>query len=105
MALALFLGHIGSAQIVFSTDKEYKADIKVFAVDQAYKADLLVFKVNAEYKAKGNEGKWYFADADYKATKKVYFVDADYKADLRINFVDSDYKSKWIDKSKQHLMY
>jgi len=59
---------------------------------ESYKEDLLVFKVSADYKAEGNEGKWFFVDADYKAKKKIFFVDADYKA-------------KWNKSDKKHLMY
>jgi len=71
------------SQKIYSTDADYKADIKVYVVDADYKADLLVYKVDADYQANGNEGKWYFTDADYNADKKIYFVDADYKADSR----------------------
>ena len=65
--LALILSPLTSlhAQKIFSVDAEYKADVKVFVVDAEYKADLLVFKENAEYKATGNEGKWFFVDAEY----------------------------------------
>ena len=44
------------AQIIYSTDAEYKADISVYVADAEYKADLVVYKTDAEYKAKGNEG-------------------------------------------------
>ena len=65
----------------------------------------MVYKVSADYKTSGNEGKWYFTDADYKADKKIYFVDADYKADIKIYFVDNDYKAKWNKSDKKHKMY
>jgi hypothetical protein len=74
-------------------------------VDNNYKADLLVYRVDAAYKAGKNDGKWYFTDQAYKASKKIYFVDAAYKADLKIFFVDAAYKAKWDDKSKMHLLY
>ena len=38
------------AQKVYSTDADYKADVKVYVVDADYKADLLVYKVDADYK-------------------------------------------------------
>lgn len=94
-----------SAQKIFSTDADYKADVKVYVTDADYKADLLVYKVDADYKAVGNEGKWYFTDADYQAKKKIFFVNADYQADLIIFFVDADYKAKWNKSEKKHLMY
>ena len=64
-----------------------------------------MYKEDAEYKAKGNEGKWYFVDAEYKADKKIYFEDAEYKADLKVYFVDSEYKAKWKNLSKKQLLY
>ncbi len=105
--IALIIGFSNSnyAQKVYSVNASYKADIKVYVVDAEYKADLLVYKENADYKADGNEGHWFFTDADYKAKKKIYFVDADYKADLKIYFVDAEYKAKWKDSSKKQLMY
>ena len=38
--------------IIYVTDKEYQADIKISLISQEYKADVKVFKVNQEYKAK-----------------------------------------------------
>ena len=94
-----------NAQLVYSVDAEYKADVKVYVVDAEYKADLLVFKENAEYKAGNNDGKWYFVNAEYKAKKKIYFVDAEYKAELKIYFVDAAYKAGWKNSSKKAEMY
>jgi len=92
------------AQIVYSVDADWKADVKVYSVDADWKADLLVFSVDADWKADENDGRWFFTDADWKAKKKVYFVDADWKADLKIYFVDADWKAKWTNDSKMSLM-
>ena len=58
------------AQLIYSVDADYKADIKVYVVDAAYKADLLVYKVDAAYMAGDNNGRWFFTDAAYKAKRK-----------------------------------
>ena len=71
-----------NAQKVFSVDQSYKADIKVFVVDNNYKADLLVYKVDAAYKAGKNDGKWFFTDQAYKASKKIYFEKKEILANL-----------------------
>lgn len=71
------------------------ADVKVYKIGAAHKADLWVFKVNTDHKVRGNNGRWYFTNVDYKADKKVFFVDADYKADVIIYFTDKEYKAGW----------
>ncbi len=53
--------------LVYVTDIEYQADIKVFAVNERYQADLCFFEVDRDYKA-NTEAKWFFEDKDYKAT-------------------------------------
>lgn len=93
------------AQVVFSTDSKYNADLSVYVVDSKYNADLLVHKVSSKYNADGNEGLWYFTDSKYNSDKKIYFVDSKYNADLLIYFVDSKYNAGWEDKSKKHLLY
>ena len=103
--LVLGLHYTSSAQLVYSVDAEYKADVKVYVVDAEYKADLLVFKESAEYKAGNNDGKWYFVNAEDTAKKKIYFVDAEYKADFKIYFVDAEYKAGWKNSSKKAEMY
>ena len=65
------------AQLIYSVDADYKADVKVYVVDAAYKADLLVYKVDAAYMAEDNNGRWFFTDAAHKAKKKIYFVDVE----------------------------
>ena len=49
--------------LVYVTDIEYQADIKVFAVNEKYQADLCFFEVDRDYKA-NTESKW-FSWADY----------------------------------------
>ena len=93
------------AQIVFSSDSKYNADLSVNVVNSKYNADLLVYKVSSKYNADGNKGLWYFTDSKYNSDKKIYFVDSKYNADLLIYFVDSKYNAGWENKSKKHLMY
>ncbi len=100
-----FISMRAQAQNVYSTDAEYKADVKIYVVDASYKADLLVFKQDREYKAEGNKGLWFFTDAAYKADKLVYFVDASYKADIKIYFTDRAYKAGWQKPALIHSMY
>ena len=44
-----------SAQKVYSTDRQYQADVKVFVVDHEYQADLIVYKIDKDYRAKKSE--------------------------------------------------
>ena len=55
--------------LVYVTDIEYQADIKVFAVNEKYQADLCFFEVDRDYKA-NTESKWFFEDKDYKRRLK-----------------------------------
>ena len=92
------------AQKVYSTEKEYQADVKVYVVDHEYQADLLVYVEDHDYQAKGNEGRWYFVDKDYRADVKIYFVDHEYQADLKVYFVDHEYQAGWRKEEKWGLM-
>ncbi|PLW93971.1 MAG: hypothetical protein C0592_04460 [Marinilabiliales bacterium] len=92
LALAFVFTMTSKAQIVYSCDSKYDAD-------------LIVYKCDSKYDADGNKGLWYFADSKYDAKKLVYFVDSKYDADLIIYFSDSKYDAEWRNSSKQHLMY
>lgn len=94
-------------QKVYSTDREYQADVKVYVTDQEYKADLVVYKTDKEYRVNKNDNKgiWYFTNRDYRADKKVYFVDREYQADLIVYFTDKEYRAGWKNRSKKYLMY
>ena len=94
-----------SAQLIYSVDSEWQADVKVYVVSSEWQADLSVYKVGSSWKAKGNEGKWFFVDSEWQADKKVYFVDSEWQADLTIYFVSSEWQAEWNDKSKIPLMY
>jgi len=102
---SFFISTRTQAQNVYSTNAEYKADVKIYVVDASYKADLLVYKQDREYKAEGNKGLWFFTDAAHKADKLVYFVDASYKADIKIYFTDRAYKAGWQKPALIHTMY
>ena len=65
--------------IIYVTDKEYQADIKISLVSQEYKADLLFYEEDHDYQAKG-DNLWYFTNKEYKSTIKIYWVDQEYKA-------------------------
>lgn len=92
------------AQKVYSTEKEYQADVTVYAVDHEYQADLLVYVEDHEYQARGNEGKWFFVDKEYQADVKVYFVEHEYQAALKVYFVDHEYQAGWQKEGKRGLM-
>ncbi|MCS7054386.1 MAG: DUF6150 family protein [Ignavibacterium sp.] len=92
-------------QLIYSTNSQHKADIKVFVVDYANQADLKVYKVNHKYEADGNQGLWYFVDYEFQADKKIHFVKYMYQADLKIYFVKYKYQAGWNEKSKMHLLY
>ena len=44
--------------LVYVTEYEYQADIKVFAVENSYQADLCFFEVDQDYRA-DTEAKWF----------------------------------------------
>jgi hypothetical protein len=92
------------AQVVYSCDSKYDADVKVYVCDSKYDADLVVYKCSSKYDATG-DGLWFFADSKYDAKKKIYFCDSKYDADLLIYFTDSKYDASWRNASKKQLMY
>lgn len=95
------------AQKIYTTDREYQAEIKVFVVNSQYQADLLVYKTDKEYKARSSENKgiWFFVKQPYQSDKKIYFTDKSYKADLKVYFTDKEYKAGWRNNSLKYLMY
>ena len=80
--------------LVYVTDIEYQADIKVFAVIERYQAALCFFEVDRDYKA-NTEAKWFFEDKDYKATVKIYWVEYEYQADLKVFRVTQEHLAGW----------
>ncbi len=80
--------------LVYVTENEYNADIKVFLVDNVYSADLLFYVVDADYQA-NTEAKWFFEHNEYRATVKIFFVDNEYKADLKICRVSNASEARW----------
>jgi hypothetical protein len=92
------------AQLVYTCDSKYDADVKVFVADSKYDADLVVYKCDSKYDAEDNKGLWFFCDSKYDAKKKIFFVDSKYDADLIIFFCDSKYDAGWKTE-KRHLMY
>lgn len=57
--LSIIYVQTASAQKVYSTDRQYQADVKVFVVDHEYQADLKVYFTDKEYRAgwKNNDKK------------------------------------------------
>lgn len=49
--LSIIYVQTASAQKVYSTDRQYQADVKVFVVDHEYQADLKVYFTDKEYRA------------------------------------------------------
>ncbi|MYM13168.1 DUF6150 family protein [Muribaculum intestinale] len=70
--LSIIYVQTASAQKVYSTDRQYQADVKVFVVDHEYQADLIVYKTDKDYRAKKSENKgiWFFTTKEYQADKK-----------------------------------
>jgi len=102
-SLVVFSG-IASAQLIFSCENRYDADIKIFIVENRYDADLLVYKVDNRYDV-DKAGRWFFVENRYDADKKVFFVENRYDADLLIFFVQNRYDAGWKNRSKMHLLY
>lgn len=104
----LFLSGISNlqAQLIYSCDSQYDADVKVWVADSRYDADLLVYKCNSRYEAEGtNQGIWFFTESRYDAEILIYFVSSRYDADLIIYFVDSQYDAVWENLDKLYLMF
>jgi len=80
--------------IIYVTDKEYQADVKISLVSQEYKADLLFYEEDHDYQEKG-DNLWYFTNKEYKSTIKIYWVDQEYKADIKVFKVNQEYKAEW----------
>ncbi len=104
--LYLFAG-VASAQKVYSTNREYDADVKVYVTDKEYEADLVVYLTKKEYRANAhdNKGIWYLTDKSYRADKKIYFVDHQYDADIVVYFTNHEYRAGWRNNRKKPLMY
>ena len=100
-----FLPATSFAQLVYSTQYKYDADVKVYVTQYKYEADLIVYKCNYKYEVEGNKGLWYFTDYQYDAKKKIYFTDYKYDADIKVYFTSYKYEAGWVNKSKQHLFY
>jgi hypothetical protein len=94
-----------NAQVVFSSNSKYDAQIKVFVSSSKYEADLVVYKANSKYECGENNGVWFFSNSKYEAKKTIFFVDSKYEADLIIYFTNSKYEAGWRNNSKKHLMY
>ena len=56
--------------IIFVTDKEYHADIKMCEVKE-HKTDILYAEMSADYKAKG-DALCFFTDKEHRATVKIF---------------------------------
>ena len=95
--LSIIYVQTASAQKVYSTDRQYQADVKV----------LIVYKTDKDYRAKKSENKgiWFFTTKEYQADKKVFFVDHEYQADLKVYFTDKEYRAGWKKNDKKPLMY
>jgi hypothetical protein len=105
LILSIFVTLPISAQIIYSTNNQYAADILVYVTNNQYAADLIVFKCDSKFSVTKNEGLWHFTDNKYSADKVIYFTDNKYAADLIIYITSNAYASGWKDSSKIHYMY
>lgn len=104
-SIFLLLSATSKAQVVFSTQYKYEADVKVFVSNYKYEADLIVFKTDHKYEADKNEGIWFFTEHKYEAKKSVFFTDYKYEADIVVFFTNHKYEAGWQSKQKIHVMY
>jgi hypothetical protein len=91
-------------QKVFPVQQRGQADILVYVVKYPSQADLLVYKVDYPSQAKGNEGRWFFAEYPGQADKKLYFVSYESQADLKIYFADYASQAGWKNRRKMYLL-
>ena len=93
------------AQLIYSTNNQFSADVSVYVTDNQFSADLIVFKCDSQFSATKNKGLWYFTDNQFSADKVIYFTDNKFSADLIIYFTENQFSAAWKDNSKIHLMY
>ena len=105
LILGIFTSSSNHAQLVYSTNNKFAADVSVYVTDNKFSADLLVFKCDSQFSAKKNKGLWYFTDNQFSADKVIFFTDNKFSADLIIFFTDNQFVAGWEDNSKIHLMY
>lgn len=79
--------------LVYVTDIEYQADIKVFAVNEKYQADLCFSRLIEI--TRPIRSQMVFEDKDYKATVKIYWVEHEYQADLKVFRVTQEHLAGW----------
>jgi hypothetical protein len=104
-SIFLLLSSTSKAQVVFSTQYKYEADVKVFVSNFKYEADLIVFKTDHKYEADKNDGIWFFTEHKYEAKKSVFFTDYKYEADIVVFFTNHKYEAGWQSKQKIHFMF
>tara|TARA_B100000497_G_scaffold111493_1_gene131637 strand:+ start:40 stop:480 length:441 start_codon:yes stop_codon:yes gene_type:complete len=105
LVFIFFVCKISSAQLIYSSDDKYNADIVVFVSNNRYNCDLVVFKSKDKYNLGNNKGHWYFSDNKYNSDKIIYFTEDKYNCDLIIYFTEDKYNTGWKKASKKHLLY
>lgn len=92
-----------SAQKVFDTHNESRAEVRVFVVDKYYRADLIVYTTNTDHRAKGNKGIWFIEHNESRADKKICFVNNESRADLKVYFTNNESRAGWKNEDKKNL--
>ena len=105
LILGIFASSSIPAQLIYSTNNQFSADVSVYVTDNQFSADLLVFKCDSQFSATKNKGLWYFTDNQFFADKVIYFTDNQFLADLIIYFTENQFSAGWKENSKIHLMY
>lgn len=76
MAFFVFTKTTFTAQVVFSANSKYDAQVKVFIASSKYDADLVVYKASSKYECGNNNGVWFFTTSKYDAKKSIFLLTA-----------------------------
>lgn len=94
------------SQIIYVTQVQTVADLKVYVTTCSTTADLTVYKAPFQTYpgVNNNVGDWYFTDIQAIADKTIYFTDISTIADLTIYYTQIPTEAGWVNSNKKSLL-
>lgn len=89
--------------VLYRTDIESEADLKVFVTDVRSEAHLVVYETESRWEATVPEI-WCYTDIRTEADRVVFFTDSEWNADLKIHRTDIQSDAGWLDHSRTGLI-
>ena len=89
--------------VMYRTDIESEADLKVFVTDIRSEADIVVFETTDSWSATEPQI-WCYTDIRGEAGRIVFFTDGQWDADLTVFLTDIQSDAGWNDTSKSGLL-